>query len=104
IANILQRAQVAEPQLDPALLQLPAELGLAQTLQELSPQAQSQFEARDFTGSLSTMAPAREAVDQFLDDGMGMVEDPALRQTRLALLAELHRSMNLTADISKLAE
>ena len=104
IGNILQRAQVAEPQLDPALLQLPAELGLAQTLQELSPQAQAQFEARDFTGSLSTMAQAKEAVDKFFDEVMVMDEDPALRQNRLALLAELHHSMNLTADISKLAK
>jgi len=32
-----------------------------------------------------------------------MVEDPGLRQNRLALLADLRKQMNKVADISKLA-
>jgi glycyl-tRNA synthetase beta subunit len=32
-----------------------------------------------------------------------MVEDPALRRNRLALLEDLRREMNRVADISKLA-
>ena len=34
---------------------------------------------------------------------MVMAEDPALRRSRLALLADLRNEMNRVADISKLA-
>jgi glycyl-tRNA synthetase beta chain len=34
---------------------------------------------------------------------MVMVDDPTIRQNRLALLSELHRVMNQVADISKLS-
>ncbi len=42
-------------------------------------------------------------VDAFFDSVMVMVDDAALRQNRLALLADLRREMNRVADISKLA-
>ena len=42
-------------------------------------------------------------MDTFFDSVMVMVEDPALRRNRLALLADLRREMNHVADISKLA-
>ena len=45
----------------------------------------------------------REAVDTFFDGVMVMADDAALRDNRLALLAELHGLMNRVADISKLA-
>lgn len=104
ISNILQRAQATELTLKPELLQLPAEINLAQTLEALTPQARAQFQQRNFTESLSTMAQVKEAVDQFFDEVMVMDDNLELRINRLALLSELHQSMNLTADISKLAE
>ncbi len=104
ISNILQKAPQEPLRLDATLLKEPAEQALAQRIQELAPQARRQFEALDFTESLSTMAQAKEAVDQFFDEVMVMDEDLALRHNRLALLSELYEVMNLTADISKLAE
>jgi len=104
ITNILQRAPETTLQLKPELLQEPAEQALAHCLTELAPQARAQFEALDFQGSLSTMAKAKAAVDQFFDEVMVMDDDLDRRHNRFALLAELHQTMNLTADISKLAE
>ena len=45
----------------------------------------------------------KSPVDAFFDSVMVMVEDAAVRQNRLALLADLRREMNRIADISKLA-
>jgi glycyl-tRNA synthetase beta chain len=42
-------------------------------------------------------------VDAFFDNVMGNTEDAALRNNRLALLNQLHQTMNRVADISKLA-
>jgi glycyl-tRNA synthetase beta chain len=49
------------------------------------------------------MAQLREPVDRFFEEVMVMAEDPAVRQNRLALLAQLHQVMNQVADISRLA-
>jgi len=45
----------------------------------------------------------KSPVDAFFDSVMVMVDDAALRQNRLALLADLRQEMNRIADISKLA-
>ena len=42
-------------------------------------------------------------VDAFFDGVMVMTEDTRLRENRVALLAQLHGTMNRVADISKLA-
>jgi len=105
ITNILQRAQDELPtEIDTALLQAPAEQALAECVHKLAPQAQAHFEALNFTDSLSTMAQAQAAVDTFFDEVMVMDDNLDLRRNRLALLAQLHQVMNLTADIAKLAE
>ena len=45
----------------------------------------------------------RGPIDAFFDKVMVNAEDAALRNNRLALLAQLHGMMNRVADISKLA-
>jgi glycyl-tRNA synthetase beta chain len=42
-------------------------------------------------------------VDAFFDGVMVNSDDPALRANRLALLNQLHQTMNRVADLSKLA-
>lgn len=103
ISNLLQRHTEAIGVLNTALLLEPAEQALAQTLAELTPKAQQQFNQGDFTGSLATLAAAKEPVDQFFNDVMVMTEDPAVRNNRLALLKQLHTAMNQVADLSVLA-
>ncbi|HEV8263260.1 MAG TPA: glycine--tRNA ligase subunit beta [Burkholderiales bacterium] len=57
----------------------------------------------DYSGYLKAFAVLESPVDAFFDSVMVMVEDAAVRQNRLALLADLRREMNRIADISKLA-
>jgi glycyl-tRNA synthetase beta chain len=57
----------------------------------------------DYTEALRALAGVRSAVDTFFDEVMVMADEPALRDNRLALLAQLEGMMNQVADISKLA-
>jgi glycyl-tRNA synthetase beta chain len=61
------------------------------------------FEAGDYQGALRECAALRGPVDSFFDTVMVNAEDPALRQNRLTLLAQLHALMNRTADLARLA-
>ncbi|PMS21179.1 glycine--tRNA ligase subunit beta [Trinickia dabaoshanensis] len=108
IANILKKSEAdaaaaAAATVQPALLVEPAERSLNEELKKVAPAVQAQLGQRDYTRALSALAALREPVDTFFNDVMVNAEDSALRQNRLALLAELHAQMNCVADISKLA-
>ncbi|HEY1132462.1 MAG TPA: DALR anticodon-binding domain-containing protein, partial [Roseateles sp.] len=104
IGNLLKKAEGEIGTVNDAALVEPAEKALAAAVAALRPKAEAQLAAGDFTGSLSTLAQAREPVDAFFADVMVMAEDPAVRANRLALLAQLHGLMNQVADISRLAQ
>jgi len=106
ITNILKKNEEAMPQdaaIKADLLVEPAESALAAKMQSLESSVTSAFANSDFAGALQTLAQMRDEVDAFFNDVMVMAEDLALRNNRLALLAELHGMMNRVADISKLA-
>ena len=106
ITNILKKNEEAMPQdaaIKNELLVEPAESALAAKMGSLESSVDSAFAASDFAGALKTLAQMRDEVDAFFNDVMVMAEDLALRNNRLALLAELHGMMNRVADISKLA-
>ncbi len=88
---------------DRALLSEPSERALAERIAEIEPQVEARMAAADFTGAMSVMAQAREAVDRFFDDVMVMADDERVRTNRLALLSGLRHLMNRVADISKLS-
>ncbi|SHG37191.1 glycine--tRNA ligase subunit beta [Massilia sp. CF038] len=103
ITNILKKTDVAIGDVSEALLQEDAEKALFASVQRVRPQVDAAFAARDFTGTLKTLAQLRDDVDAFFNGVMVMAEDVALRNNRLALLSSLHAMMNRVADISKLA-
>jgi glycyl-tRNA synthetase beta chain len=106
VANILRQAATKGESFQNAevkMLREPAERALFDALKAASQQATPRFERGDFTGYLKTFAVLKSPVDAFFDAVMVMVDDPALRQNRLALLEDLRREMNRVADISKLA-
>lgn len=106
VVNILKQAEAKGESFINAeadLLKEPAERALFDALRKTSEQAASLFRQGDFTGYLKTFAVLKSPVDAFFDSVMVMVDDPALRQNRLALLADLRKEMNQVADISKLA-
>ena len=104
VGNILKKVEVGVSiEVNTALLQEPAEKELHRALNEIVPRANTAFAAGDYTTSLQALAALRVPVDAFFDNVMVNTEDTALRNNRLALLAQLHTAMNRVADISKLA-
>jgi glycyl-tRNA synthetase beta chain len=104
IANILKKAERADAHVNAQLLKEDAEKALHAATQKIAPEARSQFEAGDYTGSLQTLAALRGPVDAFFDDVMVNAEETDLRLNRLGLLATLHQAMNRVADLSRLAQ
>ncbi|MEW6515190.1 MAG: glycine--tRNA ligase subunit beta [Pseudomonadota bacterium] len=104
VGNILKKVGAdVTAQVDAVLLKEPAELALNAVLAEVKPKADAAFSAGDYAASLQALAALRTPVDAFFDKVMVNVEDAALRNNRLGLLAILHQAMNRVADLSKLS-
>jgi glycyl-tRNA synthetase beta chain len=106
VANILRQAEAKGESFGRALrteLKEAAEISLFDALQKAAGSANQLYERGDYAGYLRTFAVLKAPVDAFFDKVMVMAEQKALRQNRLALLAELRTAMNRVADISKLA-
>ena len=103
IGNILRKAQHVLPDFDPGLLVEAPEQALAAAFAHARTQADARYATQDYAGMLQTLAGLKEPVDAFFDAVMVMTEDARLRDNRVALLAQLHNTMNRVADISKLA-
>jgi glycyl-tRNA synthetase beta chain len=88
---------------DTKLLIEPAEQELARAYDTVAPQVDAALDGGDDTGVLRALVPLRPPVDRFFDEVMVMVDEPALRDNRLALLGRLQALMNRIADISLLA-
>jgi len=89
--------------IDTALFNEPAETALFESLAQIKPKADAAFEAGDYTASLQALAALKTPVDAFFDHVMVNANDPALKANRLALLNQLHQTMNRVADLSRLA-
>ncbi len=103
IANILRKTQDVDPHVSELLLKEPAEIALCAVMKKLTPKANAQFEAGDYTASLQTLAALRAPVDAFFDGVMVNAEALDLRLNRQGLLKSLHGAMNRVADLSRLA-
>ncbi|HEY8069055.1 MAG TPA: glycine--tRNA ligase subunit beta [Burkholderiales bacterium] len=103
VANILKQAEAKGEVFKAGELKEPEELALHEAIGKASAAAKSLYEKGDYTGYLKSFAVLKAPVDTFFDKVMVMVEDKALRSSRLALLRDLRESMNRIADLSKLA-
>ena len=103
ISNILKKTDDVDAHVSEILLHEAAEKSLYAAMQTVLPQAQSQWEAGDYTASLQSLAALRVPVDAFFEDVMVNAEEMDLRLNRLGLLKTLHVAMNRVADLSKLA-
>jgi len=106
-ANIVKDVPAADPHGDlaaiRAALQEPAEQALADALQVRRASIAAAVAQADYARALLEIAALRPAVDRFFTDVFVMVEDPALRQARLALLAALRDTVRAIADLSAIA-
>ena len=104
VGNILKKLEEGVPtEIDTGLFKETAEMALNDALAQIKPRADAAFEAGDYAASLQALAALKAPVDAFFDGVMVNSDDPALRNNRLALLNELHQTMNRVADLSKLA-
>jgi glycyl-tRNA synthetase beta chain len=105
IVNILRKnGDDAAPAVDRGRLAEGAEHDLFMAFQKLTPQVEADYAGGDFTAALRALATAKPVVDRYFDDVMVMVDDPAVRANRLALLRSVAATMNRVADISRLAQ
>jgi glycyl-tRNA synthetase beta chain len=104
VGNILKKAEgEVGNTADPARFVETAETALFAALGEIAPRADAAFAAGDYTASLQALAALKAPVDAFFDSVMVNADDPELKANRLALLNQLHRTMNKVADLSRLA-
>jgi glycyl-tRNA synthetase beta chain len=111
VANILRKEGIdagaaAQHELDPGLLCEPAEQALAQALDAARGDNAARLARvaaeRDYAGALTRLAQLQAPIDAFFDDVMVMVDDPALRGNRIALLARIKARFDAIADIALL--
>ena len=103
IRNILRRADFVPGAVEPALFTEPAERALHAALERVRAEVAAKAAAGAYTESLRLLAQVRPDVDRFFDEVLVNAEDAALRTNRLRLLAELERTLNRVADLSRLA-
>ncbi len=104
IANILRKA--GDPQgikVKEKLFELDAETALANALKGARDKVQPMLDARSYAEALNELADLRGPVDRYFDEVLVMADDEAVRNNRLALLAELRALFLDVADISRLA-
>lgn len=102
-SNILKKLEGAIPaNINPALLQEPAEQALATAIQSQQVVVEPLFAAGNYEQALSSLANLREPVDAFFDGVMVMADDEALKNNRLALLNSLRGLFLRVADLSVL--
>ena len=104
VFNILakQAVDTIPSNIDSNLLADAAEQQLAKNISSLNCTIAPLLEQRDYAAVLKELASLRDPVDQFFDDVMVMVDDPAIRDNRLALLNSLRSLFLNVADISQL--
>ncbi|OWJ68301.1 glycine--tRNA ligase subunit beta [Inquilinus limosus] len=84
---------------DPGRFAMAEERALFERLEADAQPLRAALAAGDFAGAMTMLAGWRPAVDAFFD--AVLVNDPAQRRNRLALLEDLARSMDAVADFSR---
>lgn len=103
IGNILKKsADTNIHTVTPEKLTETAEKTLWLSLCEVKVDAQAHYSKGNYAAVLQTLAQLRQPADDFFTNVMVNVEDDAIRQNRLALLATANQLFSLVADIGQL--
>jgi glycyl-tRNA synthetase beta chain len=104
IGNILKKAEGPIPAIeDHALLSEPAELALAEAVEAVYGETGHALAHADYVDALAHLARLRPQVDAFFDGVMVNVDDPVIRNNRLALLKRLADRLGSVAAIEHLS-
>ncbi|MFT5992287.1 MAG: glycyl-tRNA synthetase beta chain, partial [Bradymonadia bacterium] len=85
-----------------ALLNEPSEKALAHALAAAEPIVKGAIADEDFAAAAAALIGLKQPIDTFFDDVMVNVEDTALRDNRLTLLASIRDLFLLFADIGRI--
>ncbi|MGP0566125.1 MULTISPECIES: glycine--tRNA ligase subunit beta [unclassified Nitrospina] len=100
VASIIE-GQVPD-EVNPDYLKEEPERALNDKFMELRPMVESCLNIRDYSSALAKIVEIKPAVDRFFDHVMVNVEDPKLRQNRMALLKSISALFSKLADFSKI--
>ena len=78
-----------------------AERELGARLRTVVPDSKGFAAEENFAEAMTVLASLRQPVDAFFEEVTVNTDDPALRQNRLRLLAEIQRTMDRIADFSR---
>jgi len=105
IRNILEKSNYKKEEgraIQTELFESGAERELFSAVRAAAAKVQAQKRAGKYQEALEVVAGLRKAVDDFFESVMVMAENDAVRQNRLALLAEILREFTTIADFSEL--
>lgn len=102
IANILKKSEIAltEAVVYPERFTLDAERQLYQAVHDAEPALRAALASRDYAAALGYLASWRPVIDGFFNEVMVNDPDPALRQNRQALVAQVRQAFMGVADLS----
>ena len=101
VGNIIKGG--LEQPVDQALLTDKCEKDLFESLQKVQGQVETFVSVGDYGQALEATARLRQPVDAFFDGVMVMVDDPAVKNNRLALLTRISGLFKGIADFSKIS-
>ena len=87
---------------DPAFLEAPEEIALADALGAARARAEKRLADEDFALAMEVLATLRPALDAFFDKVTVNDTRPELRRNRLRLLSGVRAAMHLAADFSRI--
>jgi len=101
IENLLKKAPAnISDQLNADLLSDAAETELYHQLPRCESQAQASIKQQPYIAALKALSSLKEPIDAFFEHVFIMVDDEALKKSRLALLAKIHANFIKVANIS----
>ena len=104
VVNILRKEAAQVPAGEPSLdrMEVAAERELWEAFAALRAEAAQRFAAGQYLEFLQGLSALKAPIDKFFDDVMVMVEDPAVRANRLALLNQIATEFGKLAEFGKL--
>jgi glycyl-tRNA synthetase beta chain len=101
-SRLAEKEGGAAAQLDPALLVEPAEVEVAQAIEQLDSQLETSLEAGDYEGAVAAAAELGPVLDRFFEDVLVLAEDRAVRANRLRLLLNVRDVLGKLGELSQI--
>lgn len=100
--NIVEKAEFTPGPVDAARFEAEAERELFHAFEQVRAQVAASLESGDFSEVVRIFTRLRQPLDRFFTEVMVMVEEPALRENRLRLLAAIRSLFGRVADFGRM--